>query len=110
MLARLFHAVPIMSAMLSRHWDRLGHTELQASPPDSRIDKIFADFGTSVLTNREREVTQLILRGHSSESIDPHLDISVGTVRTHRGKAYAELGITSQSELLSLLLTPLKAD
>ena len=55
-------------------------------------------------TEREREITQLILRGHSSQSIAFNLGISLGTVKTHRKNAYAKLGISSQSELLSLFL------
>ena len=89
---------------------RRSTVKLQTSPRDSRTDQIFADFGDSVLTAREREVTQLNLRGHSSESIGLNLDISLGTVNTHRRKAYAKLGISSQSELLSLLLRSLEAD
>ena len=44
------------------------------------------------------------LRGHSSESIGFNLGISLGTVKTHRKNAYAKLGVTSQSELLSVFL------
>ena len=52
---------------------------------------------------------QLILRGHSSESICFNLGISLGTVKTHRKNAYAKLEISSQSELLSLFLHSLQA-
>jgi DNA-binding CsgD family transcriptional regulator len=61
------------------------------------------------LSDREREVTQLILRGHSSQSICFNLGISLGTVKTHRKNAYAKLNISSQSELLSLFLQSLQA-
>ena len=103
-LARLSIAIPLMAALLRRYWIRFGASKLQTSPPDNRIDRIFASFGKSVLTDREREVIQLILRGHSSESIGFNLDISLGTVKTHRKNAYAKLEISSQSELLSLFL------
>jgi DNA-binding CsgD family transcriptional regulator len=103
-LARLSAVVPVVGALLRQYWARFGATKQQASPPDSRVDRVFAGFGKSVLTDREREVTQLILRGHSSESIGFNLGISLGTVKTHRRKAYAKLGISSQSELLSLFL------
>ena len=60
------------------------------------------------LTDREREVVQLILRGHSSESIGFNLGISLGTVKTHRKNVYAKLAISSQSELLSRFLKSLQ--
>jgi len=103
-LARLSQVIPVLGALLRRYWAWYGAAKLEASPPDHRIDQIFAGFGAEVLTEREREVTQLILRGHSSESIGFNLGISLGTVKTHRKNAYAKLGISSQSELLSLFL------
>ncbi len=103
-LACLTQVVPVLGALLRRYWAWFGAAKLEASPPDHRIDQIFAGFGAEVLTEREREVTQLILRGHSSESIGFNLGISLGTVKTHRKNAYAKLGISSQSELLSLFL------
>jgi DNA-binding CsgD family transcriptional regulator len=103
-LARLSAVVPVAGALLRRYWAQSGAAKSKVSPPDSRVDQAFADFGESLLTDREREVTQLILRGHSSESIGFNLGISLGTVKTHRKNAYAKLGISSQSELLSLFL------
>ena len=107
-LARLSDAVPVIAALLRKYWMAHGAAEMQASPPDSRVDDAFADFGKEMLTDREREVTQLILRGHSSESICFNLGISLGTVKTHRKNAYAKLNISSQSELLSLFLQALQ--
>ena len=103
-LARLSLVVPVLAALLRRYWAWFGAAKLENSPPDNRVEQIFADFGAEVLTDREREVTQLILRGHSSESIGFNLGISLGTVKTHRKNAYAKLGISSQSELLSVFL------
>ena len=103
-LARLSLVIPVIAALLRRYWAWFGASKLEASPPDHRIEQLFASFGAEVLTEREREVTQLILRGHSSESIGFNLGISLGTVKTHRKNAYAKLGISSQSELLSLFL------
>ena len=103
-LARLGQVVPVLGALLRRYWAGYGPSKLEASPPDHSVEQIFASFGAEVLTEREREVTQLILRGHSSESIGFNLGISLGTVKTHRKNAYAKLGISSQSELLSLFL------
>ena len=108
-LARVSAAMPLIRALLRKYWREFGSAGSRATPPDSRVDDAFANFGTAVLTNRECEVAQLILRGHSSESICFNLGISLGTVKTHRKNAYAKLEISSQSELLSLFLRSLQA-
>jgi len=99
---------PAIAAILRRHWVDFELSGTRASPPDSGVDDAFADFGKTVLTERECEVAQLILRGHSSASIGHNLSISLGTVKTHRKNAYAKLNISSQSELLSMFLQSLK--
>ncbi len=106
-LGRLSAVQPVIAALFRKYWARFGAAGSQASPPDSRVDDLFASFGKSVLTDRECEVAQLILRGHSSESIGFNLGISLGTVKTHRKNVYAKLRISSQSELLSLFLRSL---
>ena len=108
-VARLAAVVPVIGAFMRKYWVEFNATGSRSSPPDSRVDDAFADFGKSVLTGREREVTQLILRGHSSASICSNLGISLGTVKTHRKNAYAKLAISSQSELLARFLQSLQA-
>jgi DNA-binding CsgD family transcriptional regulator len=108
-LARVAAAIPLIQVLLRRYWAAFGATSGRGAPPDTRVDDAFANFGAAVLTGREREVVRLILRGHSSESICFNLGISLGTVKTHRKNAYAKLGISSQSELLSLFLRSLQA-
>ena len=56
------------------------------------------------LTTREAEIVDLVLQGHSSESIGLKLDISTGTVKVHRRNVYRKLGISSQTQLLSTYL------
>ena len=95
--------LPVIGAVLRKYWSlksQSGDERLL----DTRIDELFEDFGKSLLTDRERQVIQYVLRGHSSESISLHLEISITTVKTHRKRAYAKLGICSQSELLSEFL------
>ncbi len=98
---------PALGAAFRKYWAAAGGAK--ESPPDSRVDDAFASFGEETLTMREREVVRMILHGHSSESICFNLDISLGTVKTHRKNAYSKLVITSQSELLSLFLQSLQA-
>jgi len=53
----------------------------------------------SVLTDREREVLQLISEGQSTKEIAYELDVSVKTIESHRQKTMQKLGIKSIAEL-----------
>jgi DNA-binding CsgD family transcriptional regulator len=66
-----------------------------------RLTRCFDNFGADLLTEREREITQLLLRGHSTKSIARTLSIAPGTVMVHKRNLFAKLGITSQFELFS---------
>ncbi len=54
---------------------------------------------TSSLTNREREVLQMLTEGRNTKEIALHLQISVKTVETHRQHIMEKLGIHSVAEL-----------
>ena len=73
-----------------------------------RLTRSFEQFGKGVLTEREQQVSQLLLRGHSSKSIARELDIAPGTVMVHKRNLFAKLGISSQFGLFSLLLDSLE--
>ena len=51
------------------------------------------------LSNREREVFQLIAEGHSTKKISDMLCVSISTVKTHRAKIMEKLGLTSPVQL-----------
>lgn len=53
------------------------------------------------LTPREAEVCSAVAIGLTTEGIGLTLGISVNTVATHRKRAYAKLGISSQNELFA---------
>lgn len=102
-IARLQAQLPVVASIVRKHWSLCGQA-LAENPVDARIDELFDGFGKPELSDREHEVVQHILRGHSSESIGYNLKISITTVKTHRKRAYAKLNVSSQSELLSLFL------
>jgi len=60
-----------------------------------------------VLTQREREITQLLLRGHSTKSVARRLNIAPGTVMVHKRNLFSKLGVTSQLELFSRFIEEL---
>jgi DNA-binding CsgD family transcriptional regulator len=57
-----------------------------------------------VLSGRELQVTSLIANGLSSQGIALELGIGINTVLTYRRRAYARLNISTQNELMQLLL------
>jgi DNA-binding NarL/FixJ family response regulator len=52
------------------------------------------------LTNREREVLQMVAEGHSSAEIAGRLTISARTVETHRSNLMRKLSLSNQTELI----------
>ncbi|MBO3275984.1 helix-turn-helix transcriptional regulator [Pseudomonas schmalbachii] len=71
---------------------------------NQHIRAAFMNFGSDRLTEREREIAHLLLRGHSVKSSARVLDISPETVRMHRKHLYTKLEISSQAELFSLFI------
>lgn len=58
-------------------------------------------FGASdVLTNREREILQLIAEGYTSREIADMLHLSVKTVQNHRSKIMRKLDLHDRGELI----------
>jgi DNA-binding CsgD family transcriptional regulator len=69
-----------------------------------RVQSAFEQFGCDVLTEREREVAHMVLRGHSVKSTASQMSISPETVRMHRKNLYLKLEVSSQSELFALFI------
>ncbi len=67
-------------------------------------------FGASVLTERERQVVNLMLHGFATRAIAAQLQISIETVKLHRKNAYAKLDINMQSELFYLFIDSLMSN
>ncbi len=55
-----------------------------------------------VLSSREREVFQLLVRGYRNEQVSTHLDITRRTVETHRSRILKKLQVHSAAELIRL--------
>ncbi|WP_044872254.1 helix-turn-helix transcriptional regulator [Pseudomonas sp. LFM046] len=101
-------AQAVVNQVVNEAWELCrAHAPRPAQDLDYKIREAFDQFGAHVLTAREQEVVQMLLRGHSSASVAEHLAISPGTVKIHRKNIYAKLGIGSQSELLGLFVREL---
>ncbi len=96
---------PFVAAVFARHWRRVRPTAPAAD--SSASEQAFDRLGGRLLSPRERQVAQLILRGHSTASVGLKLGISPTTVKTHRKHLYEKLGIGSQYELFTLFLSSL---
>ncbi len=97
---------PLLEVLCLNHW---GSGEPAASSPNLRAQLQMAldGFGSSQLTDREAQVINLVLRGHSTRNVAEKLSISMETVKLHRKHAYARLEIGSQTELFYLFLDSL---
>ena len=77
------------------HDEALAHAKVQAA---------LADFGSSHLTDREREVLFYMISGYSSALTAERLAVAEGTVKNHRKAIHRKLDVGSQAELFALFL------
>ena len=111
-LRRLRLIEEVVYAAMHNIWQRWGDDAPSGGRNESlhrRLTQCFENFGDSRLTRRERQITQLLLRGHSAKSVARELDIAPGTVMVHKRNLFAKLGITSQYELFSLFIEDLSS-
>jgi DNA-binding CsgD family transcriptional regulator len=112
-LARLSDQVPFLSGIVRKTW-RTHFAESAAVDSTAsagfhlRLKAALDNFGTSVLTPREKEVLDHLLRGYSVKSAAINLGVTAGTVRIHRHSIYEKLDIGSQTELFALILECLR--
>jgi DNA-binding CsgD family transcriptional regulator len=71
---------------------------------DHQIDLAFRTFGQSILSPREKDVLELMLRGYGTDTSAEKLNIAVETVRRHRKSIYRKLDVNSQTDLFSLFI------
>ncbi|MCV3768490.1 helix-turn-helix transcriptional regulator [Rhizobium sp. TRM95796] len=98
-------AEPLVAAMIRSAFRDLARrfAQSKASPQPAETSGI-----RQPLTEREKAIIELVLQGHSSESIGLTLGIATGTVKVHRRNIYRKLGIASQTQLMSHYLENLK--
>ena len=72
------------------------------------LRRAYDSFGTSILTERERDVVHLLLQGNSAKAIARALSISPDTARNHLKRIYPKLEVSSQAELFALFFRALE--
>jgi DNA-binding CsgD family transcriptional regulator len=110
-LELLRSAEPFVAALVRRFWSDLGE-RFDRAAQTGRGRRRLSEAQTQAisvwerldLTAREAAIVELVLQGHSSEAVGERLGIATGTVKVHRRNVYRKLGISSQTQLLSLYL------
>jgi len=90
-------------ALLQQNWTRIA-ISVPVRPP---VGDALAKFAQGLLSEREREIARLILRGYSSKAMAQRFGISPETIKAHRRHLYAKLNISSQPELFSMFIREL---
>ncbi|MFT6348426.1 MAG: DNA-binding CsgD family transcriptional regulator [Psychromonas sp.] len=96
-LERLSALYPILSSAVKMH-DQ--HQALPDKGSHQKVKDYVLNFGEGVLTAREKEVMQLLIRGYSSKEAARILSMSYETERVHRKNIYNKIEINSQKQLL----------
>ncbi len=110
---RLQEIADTVAALARKQWPSGLSTQENATvePVDSdlhrHVERLLQQFGSSVLTPRERDVVQLVLKGYPSKAAAQKLGISNQTEQVHRKNIYQKLGLSSHGELFSLFFDAL---
>ncbi|HEY4344485.1 MAG TPA: helix-turn-helix transcriptional regulator [Parvibaculum sp.] len=103
---RLASVTSSVESVATRIWslyDREGGLDDIPSPQLHQIlSNAYERFGDDELSEREKEVTRLLLKGLPPKSVSRMLNIAPGTVRNHIKRIYVKLDVRSQAELLAL--------
>ena len=106
----LCKVAPLVHSMVETHWQTVSdHFDARlVHEPHAPQSASARAWGSQNLTEREKAIIELVLQGHSSESIGLRLGVATGTVKVHRRNIYRKLGISSQTQLMSLYLDGLR--
>lgn len=97
---------PVIAELCRQHWSG-ERAPKESAALNEQLENALDNFGRSILTERETQVVQLFLHGHSTNSIAERLGISPETVKLHRKNSYAKLDVSSQAELFYLFIDSL---
>lgn len=107
-----FDAVEPIVTQAVRRFANLRRPELESAHRDANqfhrhLHYVIENFGSSLLTARERQVVAMSLKGYSDALTADRLSISTSTLRNHKKSIYRKLGVTSQGQVFGLLLEAL---
>lgn len=92
---------PLLNSSLGRLLtDHIFFLHYNALPTETKSTLINQQINTEALTDREKEIVELVLRGFTFKVIAETLIISENTVKTHSKNIYKKLGINTKYELI----------
>jgi FixJ family two-component response regulator len=94
-----FDGTQILGAIANASAKLAAHTARQPRPPRGKLPG-------EVLTERERQVLDLVLQGLHNRQIAAQLGISPRTVEVHKARVMEKLGVANMVELVRLHDTP----
>lgn len=95
---------PAVDSLCREHW---GTHRASSDGLRQQLHAALDSFGSSLLTERETQVINLVLHGHSTKAAAQELGIAAETAKLHRKHAYAKLKVSSQAELFYLFVDSL---
>jgi DNA-binding CsgD family transcriptional regulator len=101
--------LPVVDTLCRQHWESSA-TGSDGSALRTELQAALDGFGAGALTEREAQVINMVLHGHSTKTLADALSISTETVKLHRKHAYAKLEVGSQAELFNLFLNSIIGD
>jgi two-component system response regulator TtrR len=63
------------------------------------------EYRLRLLTQREREVMQLVVAGKLNKQVADELDISMKTVEAHRARVMEKMGVRTVAELVTAVMS-----
>ncbi len=96
-----------LSSLVSKHIEL---TNDNKSYTGVNVEQLLVNFGKDLLTNKEYQVCQLLLQGHSAKAIASIMEISYETVKMHKKNIYGKSFLSSQPELLALFIDTIQQD
>jgi two-component system, NarL family, response regulator len=69
--------------------------------PAALAEKLAASLSREMLTEREKEVLELLARGRSNKEISTALSVSETTVKSHLGNIFRKLDVLSRTEAIA---------
>ena len=102
-ISKLQSMLPVVTALVRSRLISAIEPELPADDRGHRtLEARLRGLGGDRLSDRERAVTNLLLRGLSVTQIAYELDIAAETARVHRRNTYRKLSVSSIAELFAL--------
>lgn len=95
-------------SLLLRHHAFLTDQSMPVASEQTAAAGVLVPFGS--LTERERQISDLLSRGRTYRMIADELFLSENTVKTHIKNIYSKLGVQSKAELIKLLIEQGHAD